>query len=179
MLLLLYKRHLVTSSKNLICLGEIVAAHGIKGSVKIKTFTEHPEDLVAYGQLTDQNLKPLKIQIENIKSASSLLAKIDGCTTRNQSEALIGTKLYIHRDQLPELDEDEFYQEDLVGMEVFDDTGQKVGTVQAIQNFGAGDFLEIHPAQSSKPITAIFNDDSIASIDLKARKIAIRVGFLL
>jgi 16S rRNA processing protein RimM len=165
--------------KDLICLGEIVGAHGIKGAVKIKTFTEHPEDLLAYGPLILHDHTSIKIRIENVKSGHSLLVMVEGCTTRNQSESLIGTKLYIHRNQLPALREDEFYQEDLVGAEVFDDASQKIGIVTAIQNFGAGDFLEIHPAQGSKPITAIFSDDSIVSVDLAARKIVIRAGFLL
>ncbi len=169
----------MTASKDLVCLGEIVGAHGIKGSVKVRTFTGHPEDLLAYGQLLREDLTPVKIQIENIKSVDSLLARVDGCVTRNQSESLIGTKLYIYRDQLPVLDEGVFYQEDLVGMTVFDDADQKIGAVTAIQNFGAGDFLEIYPAEGSKPVTAIFNDDSIVSIDQGAKKIVIRSGFLL
>lgn len=169
----------MTASKDLVCLGEIVGAHGIKGSVKVRTFTEHPRDLVSYGQLIRQDLTPIKIQIENIKTDNSLLARVEGCVTRNQSESLLGTKLYVHREQLPVLDNDEFYQEDLVGMTVFDDADQKIGTVTAIQNFGAGDFLEIHPAEGSKPVTAIFNDDSIVNLDLEAKKIVIRAGFLL
>lgn len=167
------------SSENLVCLGEIVAAHGIKGWVKIVTFTEHPEDLVAYGPLVRQDLSPISVHLENLKSATTILARIEGCTTRNQAEAYKGAKLYIHRDQLPPLDEDEYYHSDLVGMKVINGEGQAIGTVEAIQNAGAGDFLEITSLEGSKPITALFSDDSIIKIDLEKCELHIHSGFLL
>lgn len=167
------------STKNLICLGEIVAAHGIKGWVKIVTFTEYPEDLVAYGSLIRQDLSPITVHIETIKSATTVLARIDGSVTRNQAETYKGTKLFIYKDQLPPLEEGEYYHEDLIGMKVLDEAGGVVGTVEALQNAGAGDFLEISPAEGSKPITAIFSDDSVIKIDLENRELHIHSGFLL
>lgn len=161
------------------CLGEIVAAHGIKGEVKIRTFTEDPMDLLSYGPLVLSDASPISVHLGIQKSASSVLGKLDGCTTRNQAETHIGTKLFIHRSQLPHLDEGEYYHDDLVGMTVFDDKGQKVGTVDALQNFGAGDFLEISSTETTKPITAIFSDDSVVSVSVDDRKIVIREGFLL
>lgn len=167
------------NSENLVCLGEIVAAHGIKGWVKIVTFTENPEDLVAYGPLVRQDLLPISIHLENLKSATTVLARIEGCTTRNQAETYKGTKLYIHRAQLPPLEEDEYYHSDLIGMKVINDVGQAIGVVEAIQNAGAGDFLEIRPAEGSKPITALFSNDSLIKIDLEKRELHIHSGFLL
>ncbi|MBY0281404.1 MAG: ribosome maturation factor RimM [Alphaproteobacteria bacterium] len=167
------------STKDLVCLGEIVAAHGIKGWVKIVTFTEYPEDLVAYGPLIRQDMTPIVIHIENLKSATTVLARIEGCITRNQAETYRGTKLFIYKDQLPPLEEDEYYHEDLIGMKVFDEAGAVVGTVEALQNAGAGDFLEISPIEGSKPITAIFSNDSIIKIDLEKQELYIYSGFLL
>lgn len=167
------------STKNLICLGEIVAAHGIKGWVKIVTFTEYPEDLVAYGSLIRQDLSLITIHLETIKSAKTVLARIDGCLTRNQAETYKGTKLFIYKDQLPALEEGEYYHEDLIGMKVLDETGEVVGTVEALQNAGAGDFLEIAAVKGSKPITAIFSNDSIIKVDLEKRELHLHSGFLL
>lgn len=167
------------STKDLVCLGEIVSAHGIKGWVKIVTFTEYPEDLVAYGPLIRQDFSPIAIHVETLKTATTVLASIDGCVTRNQAEAYKNTKLFIYKDQLPPLDEDEYYHEDLVGMKVLDDAGEIVGTVHALQNAGAGDFLEISAVQGSKPITAIFSNDSVIRVDLDKREIYIYSGFLL
>lgn len=167
------------STKDLVCLGEIVGAHGIKGWVKIVTFTEYPEDLVAYGPLIRQDLSPITIHLETLKSATTVLARVEGCVTRNQAETYRGTKLYIHRDQLPSLEEGEYYHEDLIGMKVLDETGQIVGVVEALQNAGAGDFLEIAPIENSKPMTALFSDDSVIKIDLEKRELHLHSGFLL
>ncbi len=167
------------STKDLVCLGEIVAAHGIKGWVKIVTFTEYPEDLVAYGSLVRHDMTPVAIHLENVKSATTVLARIDGCVTRNQAETYKGTKLFICKDQLPPLEEGEYYHEDLIGMKVLDEMGRVVGAVEALQNAGAGDFLEISPAEGSKPMTAIFSSDSIIKVDLENRKLHIHSGFLL
>lgn len=135
--------------QNLICVAKIVAAHGIKGQVKIKSFTE---DLSLYKQFFLKNDKVLFLKKIQTKSPGILIAAMDGINDRNQAEALISTELFINKDQLPPLPDDEFYYEELVGRDVIVE-GSKIGAVIGVFNFGAGDFCEIE-LLSGKTATA-------------------------
>ncbi|MCX7338650.1 MAG: ribosome maturation factor RimM [Alphaproteobacteria bacterium] len=168
----------------MICLGEIVAPHGIKGWVKIKTHTESPDGIVAYGPLVNDQGVVVKIDIKQIKSWNSILVSVPGCTTRTQSEALVKTKLFVNKDQLPQLEDDpsgggEYYYDDLVGMSVLDLAGNLVGTIASVHNYGAGDFLEIKAAEESKFFTLSFQKDSVLDVDRVQRTIKIDESFLL
>lgn len=125
-----------------VCLGQIAAAHGIKGQVKIKTFTEDPDSLTKYGDLVDDKQQP--VNITNFKSTSPTtgIAAIANITTRSEAELLKGTQLFVHQDQLPELSETEIYHESLIGLPLI--AGDKIlGHVIAVHDFGAGCFCEI------------------------------------
>lgn len=129
----------------MICLGVITGAKGIRGEVKIKSFTEHPEDLTAYGPLFDASGNTA-FRIKAVGQAKGLLvARIDGVSDRNQAEALKGTELYVSRDKLPDVDEeDAFYYADLIGLDVvLKENGSLFGKVVQIHDFGAGDMLEV------------------------------------
>ena len=89
------------------CLGVIAAAHGIKGHVKIKAFTEDPESIIKYGELVDDNQKTVSVVQFLKNSPTTGIATISGVTTRNAAELLKGTKLYVHQNQLPTLSENE------------------------------------------------------------------------
>lgn len=129
-----------------ICLGVIAGAHGIKGLVRVKSFTERPEDLTAYGSLSDEAgarayALTLKGRVKGV-----MLAAVDGVTDRNQAEALKGTRLFVEREALPATEDEEvFYHADLIGLAVEDRAGQALGRVAAVHNHGAGDLLEIAP----------------------------------
>ena len=123
-------------------LGKIVAAHGIKGQVKIKTFTENPENLTSYGDLVDGNQNPVKIVSFSKKSEDILIAAVAGVTSRNQAELLKGVELFVHQSQLPALSETEVYHESLLGLRLLAD-GKKLGEVISVYDFGAGAFCEI------------------------------------
>lgn len=127
----------------MILLAVIAQAHGIRGDVKVKTFTQDPANIVAYGPLHDEQGREYSLKLIRVSSGDSLIASIKGVSDRNQAEALRGTKLYIERSQLPDLIEEEFYHSDLIGLEVQDLEGQDIGRVSAVSNYGAGDFLEI------------------------------------
>jgi 16S rRNA processing protein RimM len=127
----------------MILLAVIASAHGIKGAVKVKTFTENPENAVSYGILRDEKGIAYKLKLIRVVSSDTLIAIIQGISDRNQAEALRGTKLYIERSQLPDLVEEEFYHSDIIGLKVEDLEGKEVGCVKSISNYGAGDFLEI------------------------------------
>jgi 16S rRNA processing protein RimM len=127
----------------MILLAVIAQAHGIQGAVKVKTFTQDPANIVAYGPLHDEQGREYSLKLIRVSSEDSLIASIKGVSDRNQAEALRGTKLYVERSQLPDLIEEEFYHSDLIGLSVQDLEGQDIGRVSAVSNYGAGDFLEI------------------------------------
>lgn len=127
----------------MILLAVIAAAHGIQGAVKVKTFTQDPANILDYGPLRDKSGREYALKLVRIVSENSLIMTIKGVSNRNQAEALRGTKLYVERAQLPDLVEEEFYHNDLIGLNVQDLQGQEIGRVSAVSNFGAGDFLEI------------------------------------
>ena len=127
-----------------VCVAAIAGAHGVRGLVKIKPFTEVAEDVAAYGPLSDEAGKrhfdlELKGQVKGL-----LLAKIGGVTDRDVAQALRGTRLYVARSALPEPVEDEtYYHADLIGLRVETESGEVLGRVQAVYDFGAGDVLEV------------------------------------
>ena len=132
-----------TSSKKLL-MGRIGAAHGIKGEVRIQSFTEEPLALADYGPLST-NKPGLVIEIEAARATTNVLvARLKGVTDRTQAEKLNGVELYVDRDKLPPTEEeDDFYHADLIGLDVRLSDGSVLGKVTAIPNFGAGDLLEV------------------------------------
>ncbi|MBR1825933.1 MAG: 16S rRNA processing protein RimM [Alphaproteobacteria bacterium] len=127
-----------------VCIGKIVGAHGIKGEVKVRSVNQNPLDLDKYGAVENADAsKKFSIKVVGLVSTNAR-AKIEGVTTRNDAEALIGTELYVPRSVLPELEEEEFYLSDLIGLDVCLKTpDKKIGKVAAFQDFGAGDIIEI------------------------------------
>lgn len=131
------------SKNNLVRLATIAAAHGIKGDVKLMVFTADPLGLSSYGTVFDENGRSFKIDHMR-KAGSAVIVHFSGVDDRSSAEALNGTALYVNRQQLPdELEEDEFYQTDLIGLQVRDETGQMIGKVNAFFDFGGGDILEL------------------------------------
>ena len=148
-------------------LGEIVAAHGIKGLVKVRSFTEVPVDVVAYGPLRDGSGRQVSLSLKG-PTKGGLLAAVPGVSNRNEAEALKGTQLFVDRAVLPDLEdgEDEFYHSDLIGLTVELPDGAAFGRVKAMHDFGAGTLLEIQPAASSESIMVSFDKDMVPRVDL-------------
>ncbi|MDL2295397.1 ribosome maturation factor RimM [Lachnospiraceae bacterium OttesenSCG-928-E19] len=124
------------SSNSKVLIGKIVAPQGLRGEVRVQTYTSAPADI--------KDLKIDGIDLEFVRAAGPDVAivKIDGVNDRNGAESMRGTELYVERDSLPDLDGEEYYQTDLIGMEV-QVHGTPVGHVVAMHNFGAGDILEV------------------------------------
>lgn len=126
-----------------VCLGAIVGVHGIRGEVKVKSFSSDEKNLTRYGLLSnDKGDKRFELKIVG-HSKELLRCKIKGVDDRTTAETLIGTGLYIDRALLPELKDEEFYHTDLIGLEVKNSSNEVLGQVNALYNFGAGDILEI------------------------------------
>src|SRR6478736_2879660 len=128
---------------DLILLGVIGAPHGIRGEVRIKAFTGDPLAIAEYGPLTDG--KGRSFEIADIRPAKEVVvARLKGVTTREAAEALNGVELFVARDKLSAgEDEDEFLQADLIGCSVVGPDGAIFGTVTTVENYGAGDLLDI------------------------------------
>ncbi|MGF1594260.1 MAG: ribosome maturation factor RimM [Kiloniellaceae bacterium] len=139
-----------------VCLGIMVGAHGVRGLVKVKSFTEDPADVAAYGPVSDEGgQRRWRLEVTGPapgKSSDVLLARVEGVADRDAAQALHGTRLYVPRAALPAPAEEEtFYHADLIGLRVEDQEGRPLGTVKAVENYGAGDFLEIEgPAGESR-----------------------------
>jgi 16S rRNA processing protein RimM len=126
-----------------VCLGVIVAAHGIQGQVKVKCFTAEPGSLVAYGELTDAaGVRRFRLKLVG-PTKGGMVAKLEGVSDRNAAEALKGTELYVARAALPEPAEEEYYHADLIGLRVELVDGTVLGRVLAMHDFGAGDLVEV------------------------------------
>lgn len=149
-----------------VCLGKIVGVHGIKGEVKIKSYTAVDKDIASYGELTDKLNKQHFILKVTGHSKELLRAKIKGIEDRTKAETLIGTELYAPRTVLPELATEEvFYEADLVGLKVLDEQKNDVAKVIGFYNFGAGDILEIK-LKSGKSEMLPFNKGYVPEINL-------------
>jgi len=130
-----------------VCIGVIAGPHGVRGLVRIKSFTENPKAVADYGAATDETGKvSYKLRIVGGASKGQVRVKLEGVDDRDAAEALKGTKLFVPRDVLPEPEEDEFYHADLIGLEARLPDGESLGRVRAVFDFGAGDMLEVeHP----------------------------------
>ncbi len=159
----------------LVVMGVITAAHGIRGEVKLKSFTARPEDIAAYGPLLIGD-GPKRARILSLKPAKGqFVARLEGIDDRTAAEALKGKKLKLERTRLPEPDEEEFYYSDLVGLKAVDETGRELGKVAAVHDFGAGDLLEIRPGGGGKSFLVPFTREVVPVVDIPAARLVIRM----
>jgi 16S rRNA processing protein RimM len=171
----------MTTSPKRILLGEIVVAHGIRGEVGIKTFTADPEDIAAYGALTDKTGKRT-FEISGVKmTAKGIVARINGVSDRTGAEALRGVGLYVERDALPATAEDdgEYYHADLVGLAAVDPEGGAIGTIVAVENFGAGDLLEIKRSDTATTEFVPFTDECVPTVDIRGGRVTVIMPVLI
>jgi len=122
-----------------ILVGEIGRPHGVRGLVRVQSFTAQPADIAGYGPLSDESGGTVFV----LHWLAEGLARIDGVADRDAAAKLTGTRLYVARDNLPPPDDDEFYLSDLIGLAARDADGQEIGQVRAVEDFGAGAFLTI------------------------------------
>lgn len=151
---------------SLVLLARIGAAHGIRGEVRVKPFGDDPLSFADYGVLTTKD-GTARFEVERARVQKTVvITKFKGIDDRNAAEALNGTDLYVARDQLPTPDEDEFYHDDLIGLELREASGRSLGRIIAVQDFGAGDLLDVRPARGPSfyvPFTRAF----VPTVDLE------------
>jgi 16S rRNA processing protein RimM len=156
-----------------VCLGQIGAAHGVRGEVRLRSFTAEPAAIASYGPLESEDGRVFEIQ--TLRPAKDhFVATLSGIADRDAAERLVNMKLYVPRERLPAPTEpDEFYHADLVGLAVVDRAGKKLGTVVAVHNFGAGDLIELKPDAGDKTELVPFDAATVPEVDLAAGRIVV------
>ena len=156
-----------------ILLGRFGAAHGIRGEVMVRTFTAGAADIAAYGPLSDKaSARSFKLKVVRVTD-KGVVARVDGITDRNGAETLNGIDLYVDRAKFPEPDEAEYYHADLIGLRAVAPDGTEIGGVIAVENFGAGDLLEICLKGGSATEYVPFSNACVPSVDLAARQLTV------
>ncbi|CDZ59220.1 ribosome maturation factor RimM [Neorhizobium galegae] len=163
----------MTKLENPILMATIGAAQGLRGEVRVRTYTADPTALGEYGNLHSEDGRIFEI-LEIREAKNIAIVRFRGINDRNAAEALAGLELFIERDNLPddELEEDEFYYADLEGLEAVDQDGKSYGTVSAVYDFGAGDLLELK-GPGRRPALIPFSEAAVLEIDLEGGKIVI------
>ncbi len=157
-----------------ICLGQIGAPHGVRGEVRLHSFTSDPQAVAGYGPFETEDGRV--VAIEALRPAKDhFVATLAGIRDRNAAAKLINAKLFVPRERLPNINEaDEFYHADLIGLCAVNPAGEKLGSVIAIHNFGAGDLIEVQLDTENKTELIAFNEVNVPSVDIDAGRIVIQ-----
>lgn len=156
---------------DLTCVGAIAGAFGVKGEVRLKSFCAEPEAIADYAPLvTEDGRRSFTVTLTG-QIKNGLAARLGGIRTKEEADALKGLRLYAPRDRLPALPDDEFYHADLIGLEVFDTGGTRLGRVHAVFDHGAGDLLEITGPGLKTGVLLPFTREAVPTVDLGAGRI--------
>ncbi|TPQ38717.1 16S rRNA processing protein RimM [Bradyrhizobium guangdongense] len=156
----------------LVCVARIGAAHGVRGAVKLWTFTEDPFAVRRYGPLLSKDGRR-QFEIAEVREAKDhLVATFKGVATRDEAERLNGIELYVAREKLPATEADEYYHTDLIGLAAVTPEGEPLGRVLAIHNFGAGDIIEIAPPKGTSMLLP-FTNAVVPEVDIAGGRVVI------
>lgn len=154
-----------------VCVGAIAGAFGVRGEVRLKSFCAVPEDVASYGPLSSEDgARTFDVRVTG-QIKNGLSARLSGVASKEQADALRGTRLYAPREALPVLPDDEFYHADLIGLEVTDTGGAVLGRVKAVLNHGAADLLEVQGPGLKSTVLVPFTREIVPTVDLAAGRI--------
>ncbi len=157
-----------------VLLGRIKGAHGLNGEVKIAAFTNRPEDIAAYGPLTDcKGARQIDITALRSAAGGTLVARIRGVSSRNEAEKLRGLELFVCREALPAPETDEYYHSDLIGLDAISPQGKAAGKIIAVHNFGAGDLLEVRINGEKQSMLIPFDAAHVPNVDIAAGRVTV------
>jgi 16S rRNA processing protein RimM len=164
----------VTTLKEMarVCLGVIVGVKGLRGELRVKSFTEAPGDVAAYGPLTASDGRTFNLSVVNVLE-DVVIATVEGVADRDGAEALKGLELFVDRAVLPQTEGDTYYHADLIGLAVETTAGERVGKVSAFHNFGGGDVMEVTAEGRTDTGFLPFTGDVIAAVDVVGGKVVI------
>jgi 16S rRNA processing protein RimM len=155
-------------------MGVFGAPQGVQGAIRVKSLTGDPKAIGAYGPLTDDaRARVFAFDSLRLVKGDMLVARVKGVSTREAAAALRGVAIFARRDQLPSPSDDEFYYDDLIGLEAVDASGARLGRVVALLNYGAGDFLEIAPAAGGDTLLMPFTKRTAPTIDFDRGRMVI------
>ena len=155
-----------------VCVAQIGAPHGVRGEVRLWTFTADPRAVTQYGPLETEDGKR-SFEISKVRPAKGhLVARLRGVDDRDAAERLTNIKLFVPRERLPAPEDDEFYHADLIGLTAEDADGNKIGAVTAVHNFGAGDILEIQPPEGGAMLLP-FTETVVPEVDIKGGRLVV------
>ncbi|MGZ3273182.1 MAG: ribosome maturation factor RimM [Caulobacteraceae bacterium] len=160
-------------TSKLILVGRVAGAFGVKGEVRLSAYTAQPEALLAYRDLVRQDGSPGLTLLSGRAQKGDLVARVKEVATKEQADALRGLLLHVPREALPEPDEDEYYLTDLIGMAAVTPEGQTLGRVKAVQDFGAGDILEIDPGRGGATWYLPFTRACVPEVDIAGGKVTV------
>nr|WP_096358693.1 ribosome maturation factor RimM [Variibacter gotjawalensis] len=163
----------MTGASSRVCVAQIGAAHGIRGEVRLRSFTGEPEAIKRYGALETEDGKR-SLEIVSLRPQKDMfVARLKGVDDRNAAEALRNTRLYVSRERFGKTEEDEFFHADLIGLDVFDRGGTKLGSIAAVENFGAGDLIEIAPVSGDPTYYLPFTKRAVPEIDIAGKRVVV------
>ena len=155
-----------------VLVGIVSGAQGLKGEVRIKSYTADPLDIAAYGPLETEDGR--RVGIRRVRPGKGIvIAVLEGIADRDAVEALKNCRLYVDRDRVPETEDDEWYHADLIGLRVEDKNGTEIGTVTAVQDFGGGDLLEIALRGSRRTVLVPFTRAVVPVVDIDIGRVVI------
>jgi 16S rRNA processing protein RimM len=155
-----------------VLLGVVTGAQGLRGAVRVKTFTQTPERIAAYGELRTQDGRMLEIASARTAKADTAIVRFKGIEDRSAAEALADMQLFVPRSALAPTGDDEFYHADLIGLRVQNSEGRLIGEILALHNFGAGDVIEILRGEGGTLLLP-FTKDFVPQIDLFGRYVVV------
>ena len=157
-----------------VCVARIGAAHGVRGAVKLWTFTQDPLAVQSYGPLMTKD-GARQFEIADVREAKDhLVATFKGIASRNDAEKLNGIELYVPREKLPATDDGEYYHADLIGLAAVNAADEPLGRVIAIHNFGAGDIIEIAPPKGATMLLP-FSNAVVPTVDIAGGRVVIEL----
>lgn len=164
---------MTNTDPDMICVGAIGGAYGVRGDVRLKSFTADAEAIADYGPLvTGDGAMEFEVEVLGIVK-NGLSVRLSNVATKEQADALKGVQLFVPRDRLPDTAEDEYYYTDLVGLEVRDTGGTVLGTIKSVQNHGATDLLEIHGPGLKSTVLLPFTLAAVPTVDISAGRVIV------
>lgn len=156
-----------------VCVGAIAGAFGVRGEAKIKSFTDDPKAVARYGTLESED-GTRRFEVTALRTIKGgFAARMSGIETREEAEAMKGTRLYVDRAALPPPQDDEFYYADLIGLRVEDEAGALLGKVKAMHEFGAGDMLEYVPDRGGETVIVPFTREVVPVVDVPGGRVVV------
>lgn len=157
---------------DLIFVAQVSTAIGLQGEFKLLSFMEDPFSVLEYSPLLNEKGQPVLVLTKAREHKGTLVVRAEGYPDRTAVDRIKGLKLYIDRAELPEAEAGEYYISDLIGMKAYDASGAEVGRVMNVDNFGAGDLLDIKPLEGAS-FYLLFTDENVPEVDLDARRIVV------